>query len=107
MTTAPLPMDRFDTVSVKRRPPRSRTRGGRMVSLEKGATVSWPVRRGETVVFRGKTGLIWISMEGDPEDYLLAAGQRLCFAGPGLAVLQGMAGKNEVEWITRPLCRKR
>jgi hypothetical protein len=36
-------------------------------------------------------------MEGDPKDYLLAAGEQVHFTGAGLLVVEGLAKENEAE----------
>jgi hypothetical protein len=36
------------------------------------------------------TGVIWITQDGDPEDYILERGERFTVTRPGRVVIQGM-----------------
>jgi hypothetical protein len=53
---------------------------------------------GKRLAFRGARdvhlecteGLLWLTVEGQPDDFLLARGERLCIGGNGLAIIQGM-----------------
>lgn len=40
-------------------------------------------------------GAMWITMEGDREDYVLTEGESMSFHGPGILVLEAL--KNETE----------
>lgn len=44
----------------------------------------------ERVVVRVKHGHAWATLEGDPEDYVIAEGEPRAFIGPGLLVVQGL-----------------
>ena len=53
---------------------------------------------GKRLAFRGARdvhlecteGLLWLTVEGQPDDFLLARGERLRIGGNGLAIIQGM-----------------
>jgi hypothetical protein len=71
----------------------------RQISLGKGGTVSLHLRAGESVRVQGRAGVLWVTMEGDRRDYVIAEGRSAGFTTPGLLVLQGLAGSNEAEFV--------
>jgi hypothetical protein len=67
--------------------------------LSKGATLARQLRPGETLRVRGRTGMLWVTMEGDAQDYVLGVGNQACFARSGLLVIEGMSAENEMELV--------
>jgi len=53
----------------------------------------------DTVMLRVRSGLFWITIEGDQMDYTAVEGDALSFAGPGLLVVQALSGDSSVEII--------
>jgi hypothetical protein len=53
----------------------------------------------DTVTLRVRSGLCWITIEGDQTDYAAVEGDALSFAGPGLLVIQALSAEASVELI--------
>jgi hypothetical protein len=53
----------------------------------------------DTVMLRVRSGLCWITIEGDQTDYAAVEGDALSFAGPGLLVVQALSPDSSVEII--------
>jgi hypothetical protein len=53
----------------------------------------------DTVMLRVRSGLCWITIEGDQTDYAAVEGDALSFAGPGLLVIQALSSGGSVEII--------
>ena len=39
-------------------------------------------------------GQLWVTMEGDANDYVLTPGDRQCFQGPGLLLIETLGQEN-------------
>lgn len=65
--------------------------------LVKGAVHSWQLAPDTTLRMRAVAGAFWITVEGDPADYVINCGETLTFTGPGLLVAEGLAEANELE----------
>jgi hypothetical protein len=44
--------------------------------------------------------MLWVTMDGDAQDYVLSTGHQACFSRPGLLVIEGMSAENEVELLS-------
>jgi hypothetical protein len=53
----------------------------------------------DTVMLRVRSGLCWITLEGDQIDYAAVEGDAHSFAGPGLLVIQALSPDSSVEVI--------
>jgi hypothetical protein len=53
----------------------------------------------DTVMLRVRSGLCWITLEGDQTDYAAVEGDAHSFAGPGLLVIQALSPDSSVEII--------
>jgi hypothetical protein len=72
-------------------------RAGNIVALQKRGTSAVRLASGESVTARGRAGTLWVTMEGDDQDYALREGEHARFAGSGLLVIEGLADYNEAE----------
>lgn len=64
------------------------TPGNAVIRLAKGKRLAfWGAR---DVHFECAEGMVWLTVEGQPGDFLLASGERLCIKSNGLAVIQGL-----------------
>ncbi len=70
---------------------------GNVVSLRKRATSVVRLGAGESITARGRVGAVWITMEGDDQDYAVRRGELVRFSGAGLLVVEGLADYNEAE----------
>lgn len=60
------------------------------VQLPRGGIFSTPLENGERLNVMVISGHVWITMEGDAQDYILASEQEHEFSGPGLLVIEGL-----------------
>lgn len=74
------------TVDYKREP--------RRLELAPNEAVSVMAQRGTEV--RVDRGLVWITQEGDGEDYVVAAGSRFCSGYDGKIVVSTLSGASDV-----------
>ncbi len=66
-------------------------------SLAKGIIRSQQIPPGETMRVQVIEGTAWITMEGDPEDYVVNTGEVITFPGPGLLVIEGLSNRTLLE----------
>lgn len=66
----------------------------RRLELAPNEAVSVIARRGTEV--RVDRGLVWITQEGDGEDYVVAAGSRFCSGYDGKIVVSALSGASDV-----------
>lgn len=76
--------------------PTSRTAAGRRFDLRSGVALGLSAANGEVRV-RCAEGIVWLTREGDAEDYILRAGEERRIAGRGRIVAQAMNGAARVE----------
>ncbi|RYD22354.1 MAG: DUF2917 domain-containing protein [Verrucomicrobiaceae bacterium] len=55
------------------------------------------LEEGEFLRMRVVSGMLWVTLEGDPEDHVLAAGDFRQFDGPGLCVMESIDGGAQFE----------
>ncbi len=74
--------------------------GTNVVTLGRRATSAVRLVAGQSVTARGRAGTVWVTMEGDDQDYALRDGEIARFSGAGLLVAEGLSDYNEVvlEW---------
>jgi hypothetical protein len=77
---------------------------GNIVALHKRGTSAVRVEPGESVTARGRVGTIWVTMEGDEQDYAVRGGEFVRFAGSGLLVIEGLGEYNEAELRIERAC---
>jgi len=58
--------------------------------MEKQKLFSRVLAEAETIHWQALSGSFWITMEGDTNDYVLQAGERLQFHGPGKVVAESL-----------------
>jgi hypothetical protein len=68
--------------------------------LTRGETRSFQLAPGETVEIHVVAGVCWVTLEDDPDDYVVSQMKTLLLEGPGLIVIQGMELANHFA-ITR------
>jgi hypothetical protein len=68
------------------------------IDLEKNEVRSMELGS-DTVLLRVRSGLCWVTVEGDQTDYAVVEGDALSFAGPGLLVIQALSADGSVEII--------
>ena len=56
------------------------------------------VRRGETALVEATQGRVWLTRDGQPQDHILEAGQRLAFAGPARLRVSAEGGGAQLRW---------
>ncbi|MBN9368107.1 MAG: DUF2917 domain-containing protein [Comamonadaceae bacterium] len=56
------------------------------------------VRRGETALVEATRGRIWLTRDGQPQDHILEAGQRLAFTGPARLRVSAEGGSAQLRW---------
>lgn len=67
------------------------------VQLPKGAVHSCHLAADTSMQIRVTAGALWITFEGDLEDYVLEDGETMTFSGPGLLVAEGLQDSNSLE----------
>ena len=65
--------------------------------LPNGVVYSCPLAGDTTMQIRATAGTLWVTFEGDPEDYVLEDGETMTFSGPGLLVAEGLQDSNSLE----------
>ncbi|HEY5892013.1 MAG TPA: DUF2917 domain-containing protein [Chthoniobacterales bacterium] len=60
------------------------------ITLSSGALLAHRVNDHETLTLTVSAGHAWITNEGDPEDYILAAGEIFEIAGPARLLVEGI-----------------
>ena len=60
-------------------------------SLKRGELFSLRLLRNESLMLHARSGLLWATFEGDPDDHLLHPGGCGTFVGPGHLVVEGLA----------------
>lgn len=73
------------------------SRRAAVMSLGRRETFSRTLGEGDSLRLRVVSGMLWATLEGDPEDHVLEAGDFRSFEGPGLCVLEGIEGAAEFE----------
>lgn len=68
-----------------------------VMSLTRRETFSRRLDEGDFLRMRVISGVLWVTIEGDPEDHVLAAGDFRQFDGPGLCVVEGIEDEGEFE----------
>ena len=61
--------------------------GNGIIKLAKGRPVAF--RGARNVHLECTEGLVWLTLEGEPDDYFLAKGERVRVKGGGLALIEG------------------
>lgn len=56
--------------------------------LEKGQILR--LRRGQGVRIACVSGLLWMTQEGDPDDWFIAAGRTMTVSAPGLTLIEAL-----------------
>ena len=62
----------------------------RTMSLERGTFHVVDLQIGDVLAIRIGQGEVWVTMEGDPEDYVSGVGEKLTFARPGRLVIEAL-----------------
>ncbi|MDR3067465.1 MAG: DUF2917 domain-containing protein [Comamonas sp.] len=58
------------------------------LSLQASASVqAVPLNATQRLWVQARSGIVWLTCEGQPRDYFLHAGESLCFAGPARVYL--------------------
>jgi hypothetical protein len=70
--------------------------GTNVVTLGRRATSGVRLVAGQSVTARGRAGTVWVTMEGDDQDYALRDGEIARLSGAGLLVVEGLSDYNEV-----------
>lgn len=71
--------------------------GGARFSLRQGEFLSLRLAHGESLALNVMSGLLWATLEGDPNDHLMGSGESRLFVGPGHLVVEGLAAES---WST-------
>lgn len=67
------------------------------ISLARGVLLTQRLLGHESLKIAVHTGHVWITNEGDPEDYVLAAGETFEIAGPATLLVEGILHGAEFE----------
>lgn len=78
--------------------------GGGGEILPEGGFVVRDLEAGEQAEIRVLAGHLWVTVEGDARDYVLVAGTRRRFAGPGRLVAEALEAPAEI-FIAEPVMR--
>lgn len=92
MSLQTLPLSLGSASLRKSRPQAARLRGR---ILEEGDVISRDLAVGENLEISLISGAIWITQEGDPEDYVLHPGEKLRLIGPGKVVIEALSDATE------------
>ncbi len=69
---------------------------GKVVKLGRRGTSSVRLAPGQCITARARAGTVWVTMEGDDQDYALRGGEIARFSGAGLLVVEGLSDYNEL-----------
>ena len=70
--------------------------GEKVVALGRRGTSAVRLGPGQSITARGRAGTVWVTMEGDDQDYALRDGEIARFSGGGLLVVEGLSDYNEL-----------
>jgi hypothetical protein len=62
-----------------------------LLNLEKGSLVTVELGKQETVL-QCRSGRLWVTVAGDPRDYLLEGAEERLIIGPGRVVIEALSG---------------
>ena len=61
-------------------------------SLGRSEVMAFDLLPGRTFILELNEGQLWVTLEGDPADYVLQAGETLRFSKPGKLVIEALTG---------------